>query len=232
MAASGRGSFESSLVDLMTSLAVIFILLLVVFLKNSADEASAIVAGTEDDRSQIVKALAVELTGLDPGIGVKSDPSDPLKLIVVLPEELLRFEKNRSEVPATGVGFLVNFAPKLAGVVCGERFADRIDGGVIEGHTDSTGNDEINIPLSAQRATSVMLEVRKALLNDPEGKAFCFLQRASASGRGSTDLVRVGDEEDHQRSRRVLFKIRVKSAEQRQAERTAAQVAGGQLDVP
>ncbi len=201
----------------MTSLAVIFILLLVVFLKNSADEASAIVAGTEDDRSEIVKALADELVGLDPGIDVRSDPSDPLKLIVVLREELLRFKTARSEIPTAGVSFLGDFSPRMAGVVCGERFADRIDSVVIEGHTDSTGSDEINIPLSAQRATTVMLEVRKALLDDPQGGALCFLKLAAASGRGSSDLIRVAGTEDQDRSRRVQFKIRVKSAEQRQA---------------
>ena len=44
----------------------------------------------------------------------------------------------------------------------------------------------------------------------------CFLKFLSASGRGSEELVLTNDgKEDPEKSRRVIFKIRVRSMEQR-----------------
>jgi flagellar motor protein MotB len=51
---------------------------------------------------------------------------------------------------------------------------------------------------------------------EPGDKA-CFLDFLSANGRGSKEPIRDADgNEDRDRSRRVVFKIRVRSLEQRE----------------
>ena len=53
----------------------------------------------------------------------------------------------------------------------------------------------------------------------------CFLTFLSASGRGSSEPMLDADgKEDKVRSRRVVFKIRVRSLEQRQLENASNQI--------
>src|SRR5713226_3246704 len=50
----------------------------------------------------------------------------------------------------------------------------------------------------------------------------CFLNLLSASGRGSSDPILKDGKEDPDRSRRVIFKIRVRSFEQREVQTSEA----------
>jgi len=99
MAAEHEGSdLASSLTDLMTSLAVIFILLLVAMLNNQRQQA----AGT---KSLVLSRLQLALEKFrEQGVIVKSDPKDPLVLLVVVPEDLLKFERGKSDIPAPRLG--------------------------------------------------------------------------------------------------------------------------------
>src|SRR5882724_9629701 len=103
----------SSLTDLMTSLAIIFILLLVVSLNNAqqgidetreqlraaeknVDDAQRVLAAaqqkTETTRNQILDALEKVLASFaKQGVKVEPDPKDPLGLLVLVPEGLLNF---------------------------------------------------------------------------------------------------------------------------------------------
>ena len=72
-----NSGLASSLTDLMTSLAVIFILLLVAMLNNALQQ-------TKGTKSQVLSKLDVSLKDFQKqGVEVQTDPKDPLGLLVV-----------------------------------------------------------------------------------------------------------------------------------------------------
>ena len=203
----------SSLTDLMTSLAVIFILLLVAMLNNARQQ-------TQDTRNQVLVQLVKALEIFQKqGVEVRTDPKDPLGLLVIVPEDLLRFAQGKSEIPPAGGEFLKVFVPKLVGTACSNELRDGINSIVVEGHASSEGNDQLNLRLSQNRSMSVVQASLEALDATGTGRSSdnrkCFLDLVSATGRGSADPIMVGGAEDRPLSRRVVFKIRVKSLEQR-----------------
>lgn len=254
-----NAGLASSLTDLMTSLAVIFILLLVVSLNSAqlgidetreklvtatqdVEETQAKLAAaeqhieetqaqlaaaqerTETTRNQMLEALEKALASFaKQGVKVESDPRDPLGLLVLVPEGLLEFALKRAEIPPGGREFLRAFMPRLASTACADTFKEEITSIVVEGHTDSSGSDELNLPLSQARSMAVIREILPILnAAEQDGQAVrglrpCVVGLLSASGRGSVEPIR--DDAGHEvpeRSRRVVFKIRVRSLEQRQ----------------
>lgn len=220
-----ESGLASSMTDLMTSLAVIFILLLVASLNNSQQEG-------ETTRNLILAKLTEKLKNelrdyKDQGFDVKNDPKDPLALIVIVPEGLLNFQSGKSDVPQKGIQFLNTILPKMASAICSDEFRKDIGSMVVEGHTDSTGTDDFNLPLSQQRSMAVVHESLRVLAgatsisadgtsgSSPQYRT-CFLDLLSATGRGSVEpvLTAAGDE-DKDKSRRVVFKIRVRSLEEK-----------------
>lgn len=216
----GHAGLASSLTDLMTSLAVIFILLLVASLNNTQQEG-------ETTRNAILLKLRERMEKelaeyKDQGFEVKQDPKDPLGLIVVVPKGLLNFQVGKSDVPPEGMRFLRTIVPKMAATICSEEFKREVDSIIVEGHADKKGSDEINLPLSQERSMAVVKETLQVLgsfqQNGDAGTNHraCFLEFLSATGRGSAEPVLDKDgNEDQNRSRRVVFKIRVRSLEQR-----------------
>jgi outer membrane protein OmpA-like peptidoglycan-associated protein len=208
---NGNSALSTSMTDLMTSLAVIFILLLVASLNNAQQEG-------ETTRNTILQKLLERLqTEVDQyrgqGFEIKNDPKDPLGLIVVVPDGLLNFEVNRADIPRPGIEFLQTIIPKMASTLCSEEFRKEMESIVIEGHTDITGNDEVNLPLSQARSMQVVQQSLQALAAQNRS---CFLELLSATGRGSVDPIKDQDGKvDLNRSRRVIFKIRVRSLERR-----------------
>jgi len=213
MAAEHEGSgLASSLTDLMTSLAVIFILLLVAMLNNQRQEA----AGARD---LVLSRLREALEKFkEKGVEVKSDPKDPLVLLVIVPEDLLKFERGKSDVPAAGYQFLGTFAPKFVSTACELR--QGIGSIVVEGHASSEGQESDNLSLSQRRSMAVIQQSLAIVdvSNEPNASEDhkCFVSLISATGRGSAEPVPgANGEEDRPRSRRVVFKVRIKSLEER-----------------
>jgi len=213
-----HSDLASSFTDLMTSLAVIFILLLC-YAHNQAQEVG------EKSRDSILAELQKELKEfLQKGVKVESDPNDPLALLILVPEGLLEFKIDRAEIPSRGFDFLKAFIPKLANIICEKaRFRNEISSIVVEGHTDSTGTDQYNWGLSQRRSMSVVaesiqvLDERSRITKDGINVRDFFVKLLSASGRGSAELIKdKGGLENKEMSRRVVFKIRVKSLEQRE----------------
>jgi outer membrane protein OmpA-like peptidoglycan-associated protein len=213
----------SSLTDLMTSLAVIFILLLVATLNNASKEA-------ENTKSEVLKRLQDALQAFrSQGVQVENDKKDPLALLVLVPEELLRFQQGRAEIPPNGRQFLAGFAPRLISTACSTELREGISSIVVEGHASSEGNEKANLQLSQQRSMEVVKDSLSVLSGAPETHTEasmlhgCFLEFVSATGRGSAEPVRTQEgEEDRERSRRVVFKIRVRSPELRLFQRHAS----------
>ena len=202
---------SNSFTDLMTSLAVIFILLLCASLNNAQQEG-------QTTRNSVLAEVQRELKEfVSGGIEVKSDPKDPLGLLILVPEDLLAFPLDRADISPNGELFLRSFIPKLSKIVCSQRFAKDINSIVVEGHTDSSGTAQHNWDLSQRRSMSVVRTSLGVLdMNDTEEEKMSFLRLLSASGRGSAELVTsAAGEENAALSRRVVFKIRVRSFEQK-----------------
>ena len=203
--------------DLMTSLAVVFILLLVASLNNAQQEGVGM-------RNQMVVKLQEAFREFEAhGVKVESDPKDPLSLLVLVPEGLLQFQFDRAEIPQQGLDFLRQFAPRLSSVACSVQFRNEISSIIVEGHADSQGTDKANLDRSQQRSSAVVIDSLNVLTaleqGEPEiAKARgCFKGLISATGRGSVDpILDAAGHEDMDRSRRVVFKIRIRSIEQRE----------------
>jgi chemotaxis protein MotB len=208
----------NSFTDLMTSLAVIFILLLCAFMNNAFEEG-------QNTRIKILQKLEQQLKDyLVKGVKVEADPNDPLALLILVPEGLLEFQLDRSEIPAKGVEFLGAFIPKLTDTIYDKEFRNDISSVVVEGHTDSWGSDTHNLELSQSRSMAVVSKCINILeeqdnAGDRNEKKDYFLRVLSASGRGKQDLMTINGKEDHQQSRRVVFKIRVRSFEEKKIEK-------------
>lgn len=202
---------SNSFTDLMTSLAVIFILLLCASLNNAQQEGQTTVNSVLAEMQRELKEF------VSGGIEVKSDPKDPLGLLILVPEDLLAFPLDRADISPNGELFLRTFIPKLSKIVCSQRFAKEINSIVVEGHTDSSGTAQHNWDLSQKRSMSVVRTSLGVLnMNDTEEEKMSFLRLLSASGRGSAELVTSpAGEENAALSRRVVFKIRVRSFEQK-----------------
>lgn len=210
----------NSFTDLMTSLAIIFILLLCVTHNEAQQEG-------ETTRDSILLELKHELKEfIQEGVSVDRDPKDPLGLLILVPEGLLEFKRDKSEIPDKGIEFLRPFVPSLANIVCDKRFRDDINSIVIEGHTDSsappnTDKDQYNWNLSQRRSMAVVsqsieiLNEKHLLTSDGMTVKDYFVKMLSASGRGSAELFKENGVENQEKSRRVVFKIRVRSLEQR-----------------
>ncbi len=216
MSASGESSsLASSLTDLMTSLAVIFVLLLVASLNNIRQEQESAVSSLHVILEEVLKGFRKA------GVEVQRDERDPLVLLVIVPEHLFRFEFDKADIPPQGIVFLQEFTPKLVGQVCKENLRDKIASMIVEGHADNRGSDKANIDRSLQRASAVFIESLQILEHGPETKATdsnlsdCFRGLVSASGRGNAEpILDTKGRPDPDRSRRVIFKIRVRSLEQ------------------
>lgn len=179
-----HSSLSSSLTDLMTSLAVVFILLLVASLNNAQQEGVGM-------RNQMVVKLQEAFREFEAhGVKVESDPRDPLSLLVLVPEGLLQFQFDKAEIPQPGIDFLRQFAPRLSSVACSGQFRDEISSIIVEGHADSLGTDKANLDRSQQRSSAVVINSLDVLSALEQGDKValqtreCFKGLVSATGRG------------------------------------------------
>jgi flagellar motor protein MotB len=202
------GYLAYSFTDLMTSLMVIFILLLLAFIDRQAE-----LSASKTDA--LLALLRREL----PAYGFRRelitlDPKDRLTILVITPNELMNFKTNEYALGAEGYQFLARGVPHFAALLCGVEYRDSIDSIVVEGHSDSEPyrgasaeeSENRNLKLSQDRSMEVVKTMLTDLAAEPGSRA-CFLEMLSAAGRGERDLE---DSADH--SRRVVFKIRVKAA--------------------
>jgi chemotaxis protein MotB len=137
--------------------------------------------------------------------------------LVLVPEDLLAFKLDKADISPAGERFLTAFIPRLARIVCSPQFSNEINSIIVEGHTDSSGTARHNWDLSQKRSMSVVRASLNILdQNGPREQRVSFLQLLSASGRGSADLITGSSgEENPSLSRRVIFKLRFRSIEQK-----------------
>ena len=210
--AQGAGASHTTIgiTDLMTSLAVVFILL---FAAQITKTSSAAQSELQENKEDVQTALQDHIRRL--GLSLDTDPRDPLALLIVVPENRLTFEFGRSTLSSTADEFLADALPFYVGALCGP-LRDKIDSLAIEGHTDDHGSDAFNLKLSQERSLAVMVKGLEVIQAAEPLSYQCFQEITSAAGRGRQDLIYESSTVvNREKSRRVIFKIRLRSAEQR-----------------
>ena len=192
----------------MTSLMVIFILLLLVFLNNRA-------AVNEAVTDSLLKDLKGQLgAGQFRNQDIQLDSKDRYTIIVDIPDQLMTFKTNESELKPEGEAFLRSHAPTLARILCNDKYLDSLENVIVEGHSDSEPyrgasleqSQQLNLKLSQDRSMEVVKKTLLYLEASPKERG-CLLEKLSATGRGEQDLEATAD-----KSRRVVFKIRINSS--------------------
>jgi outer membrane protein OmpA-like peptidoglycan-associated protein len=220
----------SSFTDLMTSLAVIFILLLVAAvsieqkaLKIKQQELDQEVNGTQNRRQNLAKQLKKAF----PDLKIMEDPNDPLGVLIIPPGKLQGFQFGSSNLPPGAADYLESLAPRLAKVVCDPEVKKELSIVTVEGHADTIGKDAPNLRVSAGRSLQVV-ETSLNAVDSPSSSVsltdqVCFAKLLTASGRGRSDPImdNKSGREDREASRRVIFKVRIKSVEERNSLVTA-----------
>lgn len=215
--AGGKDALSSSLTDMVTSLMVIFILLLVVYLRNQEEQKAASLEVTDLIHQELKTSLEDSIEG------VEIKKIDPLTLVVIVPDDKLKFNIGQSSIFSEDLQFLDDFGRRLLETVCSESIFEHLRSVVVEGHADPSGLEDLNLGLSQGRALEVMKYIRKVDLKHSD----CFLDVASASGRGTRDCEYREDRELWAECRRVKFKIRVKSRQEKVLEQSMAKSEGG-----
>lgn len=212
---------SSSLTDLMTSLMVIFILLLLVFVSHTASKDAAL---TDVLLSKLRQDLQPQ--GFTENT-IRPDPRDRNAILVIVPGKLMNFQVQKADLKDEGRAFLKAYIPNFAHILCSDNYRASIESIVVEGHTDRTSwagrtpeeSQDSNLKLSQDRSMAVVEES----LADLEGAGkerdrSCFLEKLSATGRGEQEPEKTDDE-----SRRVIFRIRVKARDEENTVRRLVQ---------
>jgi len=210
--AQGAGPSHTTIgiTDLMTSLAIVFILL---FAAQITKTSSAAQSELQENKEDVQTTLRDHIRRL--GLSLDADPRDPLALLIVVPENLLTFEFGKSALSPTADQFLLEALPFYIEALCGP-LRDKIDSLAIEGHTDDQGSDAFNLKLSQERSLAVMVKGLEVIQSNTPLAYQCFQEITSATGRGRQDLIYDSPAGvNREKSRRVIFKIRLRSAEQR-----------------
>jgi outer membrane protein OmpA-like peptidoglycan-associated protein len=192
----------SGVADLMTSLAVIFILLLVASMTRveNGNANSAKSRGTPTDSTQRIDPPHPTL-----------ETKMPSTHTITVPDTAINFEFGKSTLLPTAEIFLSETMPYYASLVCkpGEQ---EVEAFVIEGYTDDLGDDIRNLRLSQERSFAVLAKSLEVIREKLPWAYECFLQKATANGRGKQDLLRNdAGHPDRDKSRRVMFKIHMRS---------------------
>lgn len=199
---AGRNGESSVLtngvVDLMTSLAVIFILLFAASIvrvdTGTAKPVPSRVTSVENETMGDIQTSTPESRG-------------PNVLTIMVPDAALRFDFGKSALLPSSEEFLVESIPQYVSTICGPEGQD-VEAFVIEGYTDDLGDDMHNLRLSQERSFAVLAKSLDIVRDRLPWAYECFLQKAVANGRGRQDLLRneMGYP-DRNNSRRVVFKI-------------------------
>lgn len=189
--------------DLMTSLAVVFILLLMAYVTRVEDRNTGPVRnGT---------APTDMTAGLDPRYP-QSEAKGPNIHLITVPDTAINFEFGKSTLLPTAETFLSEAMPYYASIACGAG-GQEVETFVIEGYTDDLGDDIRNLRLSQERSFAVLAKSLEVIREKLPWAYECFLQKATANGRGKQNLLRnAAGQPAREKSRRVMFKLHMRRA--------------------
>ena len=232
---STANPLSSSLTDMMTSLMVIFILLLVNYLHDEQNKGQAVV----DEVEVLVQKISDKLKVVPGKINVQKDPKDRLSLLIIIPptekDELFR---NNDDIPTPFFQeTLKDFAPLLASFTTAPENIGKLQSIIIEGHTDTRPRLDAygkliplgNLALGQQRALQVLQLV---FGHFSELQRPILLPLISATGQGDAECpktcvapdlcTKVVSKQEHEKNlkscRKVVFKLRLKSVQERELQ--------------
>lgn len=192
----------SGVADLMTSLAVIFILLLVAYVTRVGD------GHTNQARSH---ASSTDITPRFDPLPPSLEAKRPNVRTITVPDAAINFEFGKSTLLPAAETFLSKAMPHYASIIC-QSGDQEVEAFVIEGYTDDLGDDIRNLRLSQDRSFAVLAKSLEVIREKLPSAYECFLQKATANGRGKQDLLRNdAGYLDRDKSRRVIFKIHMRS---------------------
>ena len=197
----GSAVVTGGVADLMTSLAIIFILLLVAYMtrveEGNANPARSLATPTD---------ITPRLDPLHPAL----EDNKPSVHTITVPDTAINFEFGKSALLPTAETFLSEAMPHYASLICkpGEQ---EVEAFVIEGYTDDLGDDIRNLRLSQDRSFAVLAKSLEVIREKLPWAYECFLQKSTANGRGKQNLLRnEAGHLDRDKSRRVIFKIHMR----------------------
>lgn len=195
---SGSDYLAHSFTDLMTSLMVIFVLLLLVFLNRQASTNAAVARSVAGDLKQQLEKAGFQ--------GARILPNDTYTVVFQAPPDTLAFARNQFRLGLTGEMFLRREIPNLANILCSDQYRESVESLVVEGYADNAqyrgisvdDSRNLNLKLSQERSREV---VRRSLMSlDDQEQRGCLVEKISASGRGTPE-----------ESRSVVFKVHLNS---------------------
>ena len=207
-----KNSFDSSMTDLMISLVVIFLLVIAVLVLQFTQAQKAPMKKVDLLITTLKNELDAKTNKLKiPGLIIEKEKDDPLALEIQVAENNLKFDYNSAVLNVNNKIFLSAIMPSIIEVLL--KHQSDIDFIKIAGYTDQQGGDQGmgNIILSQDRALSVLNYSLQYIFNASNNQGrFFLIDKASISGYGSLkQYLRATDDQ----SRRVVIKVRVKSAE-------------------
>lgn len=226
------GGATASFTDLMTSLAVIFVLLTVALINRKT--------GVEvETRTKLITALRGPLTKA--GLPDSSVRDDSTSVIIIFPDSAL-FKRGSDTLLTAGRTLVENLMPAVADTLCSGDFRPHLETVVVEGHTDRTipagmSADKgrlYNLGLSQRRSMDFVEKTTQRLLavapssRDSANSVFdCFVRLTSATGRGQEQLLPTAAD-TAQAQRRVILRIRFRTGRDSLVLSTSGRGGGGQ----
>jgi outer membrane protein OmpA-like peptidoglycan-associated protein len=213
---AARQDLSHAFTDLMTSLAVIFILLLVATIGKQKSVANSDI---EAVRRAITEALPENFS-------LEQDDNDPFTQIIKLDDNKLKFAQNLSEMSKDGSTVINKLFHGIVPALCQADIVSKVESIIFEGHASKDGDKTAagrlgNVKLSQDRAFQVLataidyiekwpdlLKKRASDLKKNDPDLDCIRTLSSATGRGTSRPIPSASMEEN---RRVEIKIRVKA---------------------
>jgi len=221
-----KENYWISLSDIMTGLMVIFMFIAISYIlkvRKQQEAKDQIIENYKNTKIALLYELREEF----------EEDFAPTKWNAIIDEDLsikflnerVLFAYDRDNIRAEFKEILDNFFPRYLNILMKDKYKESIAEVRIEGHTDSSGDYMYNVNLSQRRTANVLdylLNEGSTTLIDfsEENRAlirFWFTANGFSSGRtldpSGEYTLKSGNHEDRQRSRRVEFRIVVKSDE-------------------
>ena len=197
-------SFWLSISDLMSSILIIFILLFVYKTINSIKAErikESIIREITDTKENIIDKLKSDLSTKNIHVDI-DDRTGTIKI-----DEKILFEVDQYYLKEEGKEYLKR-------VIENEKFKNRLDQIIIEGHSDDMGSYIYNMDLSQKRATEVLKYIYTTMDNFSNSERQELEKYITANGKSKTDLIyKENGEVDRAKSRRVEIKFKLKDEE-------------------
>lgn len=207
----GVEEWWTNVADLMSGLMMIFMFIAVSYMAIIQSEATSYFDLQKDLYQNLEKEFKDDLEKWQ----AKIEPDATVRF----EEPEVLFESGSAVIRPRFQEILNDFFPRYLKIVSTDTYRSRVEEIRIEGHTSSDWKDERGTPvayfnnmrLSQDRTRSVLEYVWKTT---PEKEKVWLQEHLTANGLSSSKILRGPDgNEDHPRSRRVEFRIRIKAEE-------------------